>query len=144
MGSDVFPFTLDFDDVIMKVPSALCSADNCANIDVGCGNAFGGAEEEEAGEAGEKVINVEYNHGLAKTGLSKSDFMYLIKQKKEDRVEKFMAGAQTFIKKVVGNFDDYEFYTGSSESLEGSIVLSFWEDESASGPMFYLFKDALK
>lgn len=69
---------------------------------------------------------------------------YLIEQKKEDRVEKFMAGAQTFIKKVVSNFDDYEFYTGSSESLEGSIVLSFWEDESASGPMFYLFKDALK
>ena len=55
-----------------------------------------------------------------------------------------MAGAQAFVKEVVGKFDEWEFYTGSSESLDGSVVMSFWEDESASGPMFYLFKDALK
>jgi hypothetical protein len=55
-----------------------------------------------------------------------------------------MKGAQAFIGSVVKNFDEWEFYTGSSESLDGSIVLSYWEDESASGPMFYLFKDCLK
>ena len=33
--SDVFPHTLDYDDVIMKVASRLTSPDNCANIDVG-------------------------------------------------------------------------------------------------------------
>ena len=156
--SDVFKFTLDYDDVIMKVPSRLTSPDNCTNIDVGCGNAFGGAEEDDGGAdaGGEKVLDIEYNHNLAKTSFSKPEFMALVKpflknlkaklveQKKEDRVEKFMAGAQNFIKKVVSDFDAWEFYTGASESLEGSIVLAFWEDESASGPVFYLFNDALK
>merc|ERR1719305_1544835 len=63
---------------------------------------------------------------------------------KADRVEKFMAGAQAFIKHVVSDFDNYDFYTGSSEKLDGSIVLAYWEDESASGPVFYLFNDCLK
>ena len=68
----------------------------------------------------------------------------LVEQKKEDRVEKFMAGAQAFIKHVISDFDNYDFYTGASEKLEGSVVLSYWEDESASGPVFYLFNDSLK
>ena len=68
----------------------------------------------------------------------------LTEQNKTERVEKFMTGAQNFVKFVVSDFDAWEFYTGSSESLEGSIVLSFWEDESASGPVFFLFNDALK
>jgi hypothetical protein len=38
----------------------------------------------------------------------------------------------------------FNSYTGASESLEGSIALSFWEDEAAAGPVFYFFKDALK
>lgn len=33
--SDVFNFTLDYDDVIMKVQSRLTTKDNCANVDVG-------------------------------------------------------------------------------------------------------------
>ena len=32
--SDVFPFTLDYEDCIMKVQSKLVTKDNCDNIDV--------------------------------------------------------------------------------------------------------------
>lgn len=35
-------------------------------------------------------------------------------------------------------------YTGVSESLEGSIAISYWEDEGATGPVFYFFKDSVK
>lgn len=63
---------------------------------------------------------------------------------KTDRVETFMKGAQEFVKSIVPKFDEYEFYLGAKESLDGGVVLSFWEDESASGPVFYFFKDALK
>jgi len=35
-------------------------------------------------------------------------------------------------------------FTGVSESIDGSIAIAFWEDESASGPVFYFFKDSLK
>jgi hypothetical protein len=77
-------------------------------------------------------------------GFLKNLKAYLTENGKEARVEAFMKGAQEFVKSVVANFDQYEFYTGASEKLDGSVVLSFWEDESASGPIFYLFKDALK
>jgi hypothetical protein len=33
--SDVFPFTMAHEDVIMKVQSRLTTKDNCANVDVG-------------------------------------------------------------------------------------------------------------
>lgn len=69
---------------------------------------------------------------------------FLEENGKADRVESFQKGAQNFIKNIVANYDDWEFYTGASEKLDGSLVCSFWEDESATGPMFYLFKDCLK
>lgn len=124
----------------------------------GCGNAFGGEEEEVGGaeEAGEKVLDVVYNGNLATTSFSKAEFMtfiknylktlkgYLESNGKSDRVEVFMKGAQEFIKFVVSKFDEFEFYLGSSESMEGGIILAFWEDETATGPVFYFFRDGLK
>ena len=93
---------------------------------------------------------------MINTSFSKGDFTAYIKpfaQKMKERLisngqneraEQFQKGLTAFVKKVMGDFTNYEFYTGTSESLEGSIVLSFWEDESATGPIFYFFKDALK
>jgi hypothetical protein len=94
---------------------------------------------------------------------------YLAANGKEDRVEKFQKGAQDFIKLVVADFDNWELYvffivkfiwnflknkfffyllffsyTGASEKLDGSIVMSYWFDESASGPVFCLFNDSMK
>jgi len=126
----------------------------------GCGNAFGGNEEEEAGGDGsepqEKVIDVAYNANLVATSFSKAEFMtyiknflknlkaYLEENDKKDRVEAFQKGAQDFVKFVVSKFNDFEFYTGASEKIDGSIVFSYWEDESAAGPVFYYFRDSLR
>merc|ERR1712222_194981 len=78
--SDVFDFSLSHEDVIMKVQSKLINKAGMGNIDVGCGNAFGGGEDEGADDmAEEKVLDVEYNHNLIKTPFSKGDFMALIK-----------------------------------------------------------------
>jgi len=156
--SDIFPHTLDYNDVIMKVRTQYKKKDDVGKVDIGCGNAFGGDEEDCApGEvAEEKVIDVAFNSNLVQTQLSKPDFMtyikaflknlkaYLEENGKKDRVEAFQKGAQDFVKYVVSKFNDFEFYTGSSESLEGSIVFSFWEDDTASGPVFYYFRDSLK
>ncbi len=155
--SDIFPFTLDYDDVIMKVASKYKTKDSCGNVDIGCGNAFGGEEEGGDGEEpAEKVIDVAFNAGLVETPFSKSDFMtfiknylknmvaYLKENGKENRVADFQKGAQNFVKSVVPKFDDFTFYLGTSESMDGALVLSFWENEEAAGPMFYFFKDGLK
>ena len=101
---------------------------------LGCGNAFGGDEEEAGGDGSEpqeKVINVAYNANLVSTTFSKAEFMayiknflknlktYLEENGKKYRVEAFQKGAQDFIKFVVSKFTDFEFYTGSSEKLDG-------------------------
>ena len=40
-----------------------------------------------------------------------------------DRIEAFEKGAAGFAKKVVGNFKDFEFYTGESMNPDGMIAL---------------------
>lgn len=128
---------------------------------LGCGNAFGGTGDEEGEQGGsaetgeEKVIDIQFNFNLVEYQFSKADFMtyikgYLKKVKehlttnKPERVEPFMKGAQEFIKLVNGKFDEFVFYTGTKETLDGGIALSFWEDDSAPGPVFCFFKDGLK
>jgi hypothetical protein len=41
-----------------------------------------------------------------------------------DDVTTFEKGAQAYVKKVVANFKDYEFYTGESMDPEGMYVFS--------------------
>ena len=161
--SETYKFELAYEEAIMKVGSTYKKKEAVGNVDIGCGNAFGGSneDEEEGGSAPgeepqEKVIDIAYNFGLCEQSLSKADFMGYIKEycKKlklkltetnPSRVDGFMKGIGAFIKQVVGeNFNDYVFYTGSKETLDGGIAISYWEDESAAGPMFYFFRDGLK
>lgn len=46
-----------------------------------------------------------------------------LQETKPDRVEAFEKGAQAFAKKIVGNFKDWEFYTGESMNPDGMIAL---------------------
>jgi len=156
--SDVYKTELAFEDAIMKVKSSYKAKDKVGEINVGNCNAFGGGEEEEGGaeESGEeKVLDIQFNFNLMEYQMSKADFMTYIKgylkkikehltANKPDRVDKFMKGAQEFIKAIVGKYEEYTIYTGSKETLDGGIALSFWEVETDPGPMFYFFKDGLK
>ena len=161
--SDIFPFTLEYDDCIMKVQSSYKAPEDVGNVDIGCGNAFGGGEEEQAGGAAapqEKVIDVIYNANLQQFFMSKSEFMayikdyfgrvvkYLEENGKADRVPTFKKGCTAFIKFIVPKFDDIEIYVGASkhedDDLSGGLAISYWEDDSAAGPVVYFFKDALK
>ena len=160
--SETYKHTLAFNDAIMKVESKYTKKEAVGNVDIGCGNAFGGSneDEEEGGSAPgeepqEKVIDIVYNFNLVEQQLSKADFTSYIKGYMKNlkaqlettnptRVAEFMKGAGEFVKLVMSKFEDYTFYTGSKETLDGGIALSFWEDETASGPMFYFFRDGLK
>ena len=65
-------------------------------------------------------------------------------EKNPDRVEGFKRSYQDFLKTIISKYDDFEFYTGSSTNRDGSIVMSFYEDESIPAPIFWYFKDALE
>jgi len=156
--SDVYTISSAYSDVIMSCKSAYKSKEAVGNVDIGCGNAFGGSEEETGGEEGgsEKVLDVMYNFNLVIQPFSKADFMAFIKNYlknlkayletngQKDRSDVFQKGAQEFVKFVVSKFDDFTFYVGASEKMDGGLVFSFWEDESAAGPVFYYFKDGYK
>ena len=158
--SDIFPYTLEYDDVIMKVQSSYKPKDKIGDIDKLISNV--GGEENQGGddEPTENVNDVIYNANLQPVTMSKKEFMayikdffkkvvtYLEEHDKKDRVETFKKGATAFIKFIVPHFDDLELYTGSShqehEDVEGGIAIAYWEDESARGPVVYFFKDALR
>ena len=84
MLSDTFQMTLDYEDAIIKVPSKNRPKDDLNNVDIGCGNAFGGGdgEEEQApagGEGVEMVLDVVANSELKQVNMSKKEFMAYIK-----------------------------------------------------------------
>jgi len=164
MLSDTFQMTVEYEDAIYKVPSKNRPKDDLGDVDVGCGDAFTkqeGEEEPSAPQGVEMVLDVIANSELKQVNMSKKEFMayikdyfkkiiaYLEENGKKDRVEGFKKGAQAFIKFIVPKFDDIELYTGANgENDDGEIVggicISYWEDDSAKGPMFYFFKDGLK
>ena len=164
MLSDTFQMTVEYEDAIYKVPSKNRPKDDLGDVDVGCGDAFTkqeGEEEPSAPQGVEMVLDVVANSELKQVNMSKKEFMayikdyfkkiiaYLEENGKKDRVDGFKKGAQAFIKFIVPKFDDIELYTGANgENDDGEIVggicISYWEDDSAKGPMFYFFKDGLK
>ena len=165
MLSDTFQMTVEFDDAILKVPSKNRPKDDFGDVDIGCGNEFGGGEKEEDPQPApggvEMVLDVVANSELKQVNMSKKEFLayikdyfkkivtYLEENGKSDRVEGFKKGAQAFIKFIIPHFDDLELYTGAhGENEDGDIVggicISYWEDDQAKGPMFYFFKDGLK
>lgn len=163
MFSDLFPMKEEYDGVIYKVQSSYKSADKVGEIDIGCGNEFGGGEPDAGGEEEptEKVIDVVYNTKLETISISKKEFMsyikryfakvveYLNKNGKSDRVDVFKKGATEFTKFIIKKFDDIEIYVPSSKSdadvdeMDFGVAISYWEDDSAAGPVFCFFKDGL-
>ena len=53
-----------------------------------------------------------------------------------ERVEAFEKGAQAFAKKVVGNFKDWEFYTGESMNPEGMVALLNYREDGTTRKLF--------
>ena len=127
-----------------------------ANVDE---NADEGAVGEGTDSNKKKVIDVIYNNTLTETSFEKKAYMAYIKGylkgvvekmkelgKDEEEIKAFQTNAQTFIKSVIGSFDDYQFFYPdmSSDNADydtAMVILCKWEGES---PYFFYFKDGLK
>ncbi|XBW37191.1 hypothetical protein QEN19_002770 [Hanseniaspora menglaensis] len=112
------------------------------NVDIGANpSAEGGDDELEEGQ--EIVNNVVYSFRLQSTGFDKKSFltyikgyMKTIKKKLEETdpeaVAVFEKGAQAYVKKVVGSFKDWEFYTGESMDPDGMLVLLNYREDGTT------------
>lgn len=159
--SDAFELKEDYDGCVYVVESKLIDPDNVDNVDIGCGNEFGGAEETYGGEPVMKVNSVIHLSKLVvepygdKKEFS-DDFKAIIQKMKKDILksdENKLAnwsgngGVTRFIKDVVSKFEDWEFYTPEvSDDYEGEkmIIFAKWHSDSDPGQHFYFIKDCMR
>ena len=155
--SDTFPYTLEYDGVIIKVKSSMKAPEEIGSI-----AGIDDEPQQNDGEAPkEKVVDVVYNAGLSQYNMSKKEYGAFMKEymkkimdklqkegKDENYIANFKKGAGAFFKFVCSNFDEVELYTGTNGENEdgelvGGLVVSIWEEGWEKGPVIYMFKDAL-
>ncbi|KAI8908321.1 Mss4-like protein [Gorgonomyces haynaldii] len=143
----------EVDDIAYEVDCKIITIKQGADVDIGA-NASAEEAEEELEDGMVQVNNVVYSMRLVETSFDKKSYMTYIKgymkavkkyleENKPDRVAAFEANVQPFVKKILGNFKDYEFYVGESMNPEGSVLLLNYREDGIT-PYFTLFKDGLK
>lgn len=114
------------------------------------------SEEGEGGveDAAETVIDIVSSFNLSETSLTKKDFTTYIKgylkrvieylqENNPSRVDSFKTESAALVKKILGSFDDYQFYMSESNDFEASLVYAYYKDEETA-PRFIYLKDGLK
>jgi len=126
---------------LIEIDSMKVNKDGGGSIDIGCGNAFG--EQEEEGDASNFVNNVideQIGFDLHEVPMGKKDMKkYLgdyckaVRQKLKDddkvpgpEVKKFTQSAPAFCKYLLGNYDEYQFFTSASMDPEGSMAFAYY------------------
>jgi hypothetical protein len=66
-----------------------------------------------------------------------------LQETKPERVEAFEKGAQNYVKKVIGSFKDWEFFTGESMDPDGMVALLNYREDGTT-PYLVMFKDGLE
>jgi len=149
MFSDAFPLK-EVDGIVYEVDCQLITVKQGADIDIGA-NPSAEEQEEALADGAEQVNNVVHSFRLQSTTFDKKayttyikGYMKAVKAKlAESRVQAFEKGAATYVKKVLADFKDYEFYTGESMDPEGMVALLNYREDGIT-PYFTFWKDGLK
>ena len=110
--------------------------------------------EEGADDQSYQVIDVVDSFRLESTRLEKKSFLTIIKgymktiksnleESNPDRIPAFEKGAQTYVKKILENFKDFDFYTGDSMDPEGMIIPMGYREDGVT-PYLVYWKDGLR
>jgi len=160
--SNAFEVKSEYEDAMMSVVSKMINPDDLGKVDIGCGNEFGGGDEEENDPNVVKVNNIINGFNLSEYIGSKKDVAGLFKKRidemrellkdKPDRLKLWEKGGpvEQFVKYVFGKFDECQFFMGSryspedDEPKEGMFIIATWINDSDSGETFFYFKDCLK
>lgn len=124
------------------------------DVDIGANPSAEGGDDEGADSTVETVNNVVYSFRLTPSSFDKKTYMSYIKgymkalkaklnETNPERVAIFEKNATTLVKKILGNFKDYEFYVGESMDPDGMVALLNYREDGVT-PFFTFFKDGLK
>lgn len=122
-------------------------------VDIGANPSAEGGDDEGADDSAQTVNNVIYSFRLSPTSFDKKSYMTYIKgymkalkaklnETNPERVASFEKNAATLVKKILGNFKDYEFYVGESMNPDGMVALLNYREDGVT-PYFTFFKDGL-
>ncbi|ABN67850.1 Translationally controlled tumor protein homolog (TCTP) [Scheffersomyces stipitis CBS 6054] len=144
---------------VKEVGGVIYEAD-CAMVTVGNGDIDIGANpsaedgDEDVEDGAETVNNVVYSFRLQQTQFDKKSFLTYIKgymkavkahlaEKNPEEVEVFEKGATAYVKKIVGSFNDWDFYTGESMDPDAMIVLLNYREDGTT-PYVAIWKHGVK
>ncbi|KAK4512415.1 uncharacterized protein ATC70_003115 [Mucor velutinosus] len=150
--SDAYPIK-EIDDVAYEVDCKMITITE-GDIDIGANPSAEGGDDEGADATVETVNNVVYSFRLTPSSFDKKTYMGYIKgymkalkaklnETNPERVAVFEKNATTLVKKILGNFKDYEFYVGESMDPDGMVALLNYREDGVT-PYFTFFKDGLK
>lgn len=148
MLTDAFPIK-EIDDIVFEVDCAMIVVKD-GDVNIGA-NPSAEEQEESLEDTAEKVNNVVNSGRLQSTVFDKKSYIahirgYLkavkehLKVKNPDRVTVFESKAQAFVKKIVANIKDYEFYTGESMNPDGMVALLNYREDGVT-PYLTFWKD---
>ncbi|KAI9251891.1 translationally controlled tumor protein [Phascolomyces articulosus] len=149
--SDAYPIKL-IDDAAYEVDCAMITIKE-GDVDIGANPSAEGGDEG-VDESAQTVNNVIHSFRLTETSFDKKSYMTYIKgymkalkaklqESNPERVPIFEKNAAALVKKILGNFKDYEFYVGESMDPEGMVALLNYREDGVT-PYFTFFKDGLK
>jgi len=110
-----------------------------------------GGGDEGADAASKQGVDIVMNGRLVEYTMNKKDYMTHIKDYMKEvktRLEAdnspdkdlFLKNVQEFVKDVLANFKDYQFFCGETMKPEGMLALMKWDEET---PYMYFFKHGL-
>jgi len=144
----------EVDGVAYEVDAAMIKVKPGADVDIGANPSAEGGDDGVADDDTIQVNNVVYNSRLQETSFDKKSYVAYIKgymkkvkayleENSPDQVAEFEKGAATYVKKIIGNFKDYEFFTGESMDPDGMVPLVNWREDGVT-PYVVFWKHGLK
>ncbi|KAG7290395.1 hypothetical protein NEMBOFW57_000395 [Staphylotrichum longicolle] len=156
-GDEIISDSYDLIEVDGVVYEADCAMITEGNVEVDIGANASAEEAEEALEdTAVKVNNIVHSFRLQSTSFDKKGYLAYLKGymkalkgklveagKSAEEVKEFETKAGAFAKKVLGNFKDWEFYTGESMDPDAMVVLLNYREDGVT-PYVVVWKDGLK
>lgn len=149
--SDAYDFN-EVDGVIYEADCTMVTVGD-GNVDIGA-NPSAEAGDEDVDDTAETVNNIVYSFRLQQTQFDKKSFLTYIKgymkrvkaylqENKPEEVETFEKGAQAYVKKVIGSFNDWDFYTGESMDPDAMLILLNYREDGTT-PFVAIWKHGVK
>ena len=124
------------------------------SIDIGCGNSFGGGEEEIADNSVEKVNDIIDSFSYTEVPFGNkqefkeyiTSYMRSIRTKLKEKgtpqveIKEFMTQAPGMVKFLLGKFSDMQTFAGESLSAEGGMGFGFYKDGAHCPSFVYITK----